>query len=285
MLFERIGIIGVGLIGGSLALAARRAGLVREVVGAGRTAANLETARQRGIVDRIVTDFSDLGPLDLVVLAMPVGATERVARTLMPHLAAGTIVTDVGSVKAPVVTALERLCPATIPFVGAHPIAGGDESGAVAAADDLFQGARCVTTPTPRTDPQALDKVEALWRGVGAVVARMDPAAHDHALAWTSHVVHVIAYALAGAVGESGEELLSCAGPSFRDATRVARSAPELWADLLMTNASQVAEVTTAFAGELARFREAVLAGDMPALRALLERGYQARQALERSTR
>ena len=285
MLFERVGIIGVGLIGGSLALAARRAGLVREVVGAGRTAANLQTALARGIVDRVVTDFSALGALDLVVLAMPVGATERVAQALIPHLAAGTVVTDVGSVKAPVVAALEAVCPATIPVVGAHPIAGGDESGAAAAAADLFEGARCIVTPTARTDARALAKVEELWRGVGAAVERMDPAAHDHALAWTSHVVHVIAYALAGAVGDSGEELLRCGGPSLREATRVARSAPELWADILLTNATQVAAVTAAFGAELNRFREAVLAGDKPALKALLERGHQARQALERSSR
>jgi prephenate dehydrogenase len=281
VLFERIGIVGVGLIGGSLALAARRAGVVREIVGAGRTAANLQTALQRGVVDRTVTDLADMGPVDLVVLAMPVGATEKVTRSLVPHLALGTIVTDVGSVKAPIVNALESLCPVGVPFVGAHPIAGSDESGAVAADADLFAGARCIVTPTVRTDPNALERVEALWRAVGAVVERMDPAAHDHALAWTSHVVHVIAYALAGAA--SG--LQGCAGPSFREATRVARSAPELWTDILMTNAPEVAEVTAAFAGELTRFRDALLAGDTAALTALLQRGYAARQALERSTR
>jgi prephenate dehydrogenase len=110
----------------------------------------------------------------------------------------------------------------------------------------------------------------------------MDPVAHDAALAWTSHVVHVIAYALAGAVGRSGEELLRCAGPSLREATRVARSAPELWADILLTNAGPVAEATAAFGGELARFRDALLAQDAPALRALLQRGFEARQALEK---
>lgn len=285
MLFERVGIIGVGLIGGSLALAARRAGLVREIVGAGRTAANLQTALDRGIVDRVVTDFAALGPLDLVVLAMPVGATERVAQALMPHLQRGAVVTDVGSVKAPVVAALEATCLPDVAVVGAHPIAGGDESGAAAAAADLFDGARCIVTPTARTDAQALANVEELWRAVGAVVERMDPAAHDHALAWTSHVVHVIAYALAGAVGGDGEELLRCAGPSFREATRVARSSPELWVDILLTNGREVAEVTAAFGGELERFREAVLKADKAALLALLERGYQARQALERSRR
>jgi prephenate dehydrogenase len=285
VLFERVGIVGVGLIGGSLALAARRAGLVREVIGAGRSAANLDTALRRRIIDRAVTDFSQFGPLDLVVLAMPVGATEQVARQLLPHLDATTIVTDVGSVKAPIVTALEALGPRPMKFVGTHPIAGGDESGAVAASDDLFAGARCIVTPTSHTDPQSLEQVETLWRGVGAVVERMDPLAHDRALAWTSHVVHVIAYALAGAVGVSGEELLRCAGPSFREATRVARSAPELWTDILMTNATPVAEVTDAFASELTRFRDALLAGDAPALRELLARGFRARQALERSTR
>jgi prephenate dehydrogenase len=285
VLFERIGIIGVGLIGGSLALAARRAGVVREIMGAGRTAANLETALRRGIIDRAVTDFSQLGGLDLVVLAMPIGATERVARELLPHLQPGTIVTDVGSVKAPIVSMLDDLCPPTIPFVGAHPIAGSDESGAVAADVDLFRGARCVLTPTPRTEADALDKIDALWRAVGAVVERMDPTAHDRALAWTSHVVHIVAYALAGATGMSSAELARCAGPSFREATRVARSAPQLWAEILSANAGPVSEVTAALASELSRFRDALLTGDVATLRALLERGHDARMAMERSSR
>jgi prephenate dehydrogenase len=213
---------------------------------------------------------------------MPVGATERVARALLPHLAPGTVVTDVGSVKAPIVSELEGLCGTRTPFVGAHPIAGGDESGAAAAAAELFAGARCVVTPTPRTDARALERIETLWRGVGAVVERMEPAAHDQALAWTSHVVHVIAYALAGAVGSNGEDLLRCAGPSFREATRVARSPPELWADILLTNAGPVADAVAAFDGELTRFRDAIVAQDAPALRALLQRGFQARRALEK---
>lgn len=285
MLFERVAIVGVGLIGGSLALAARGAGLVRELIGVGRGAANLDTARARGIVDRTTRALDAVGPVDLVVLAMPIGSTESVARALVPHLAAGTVVTDVGSVKAPIVHALELICPADRPFVGAHPIAGGERSGAAAADAQLFVGARCVVTPTERTNPEALARVEALWRGVGAVVERMDPAAHDRALAWTSHVVHAIAYALAGAIGAAEGEILRYAGPSLRDATRVAASAPELWADILLANAAEVAEVAATFGAELGRFRDALLARDEAALRTLLDRGHRARQALERLTR
>src|SRR5262249_592376 len=137
VLFERAAIVGVGLIGGSLALAARQAGLMRDIVGVGRTEENLRTARARGIIDRYTRELNDIGSVDLVVLAMPIGRTEAIARTLVPRLAPGTVVTDVGSVKLPVVRALERICADDRPFVGAHPIAGSERSGAGAAQADL----------------------------------------------------------------------------------------------------------------------------------------------------
>jgi prephenate dehydrogenase len=196
VLFERVAIVGVGLIGGSLALAARQAGLIGSVVGVGRGAENLATAKARGFIDRATTDPEAVGAVDLVVLAVPVRSTEPVVRQLLPHLEPGTVLTDVGSVKAPIVSALEPLCPEPLSFVGAHPIAGSERAGAAAADEALFRGARCVVTPTARTDRTALEKIETLWRGVGATVERMSPEAHDRALAWTSHLVHVVAYAL-----------------------------------------------------------------------------------------
>jgi prephenate dehydrogenase len=283
VLFERVAIVGVGLIGGSLALAARGAGLVREIVGVGRSEANLTTARERGIVDRTTRALDGLGHVDLVVLAVPVGGTAAVARTLVPHLAPGTVVTDVGSVKAPVVAALESICPADRPFVGAHPIAGNERSGAAAADGNLFRGARCVVTPTPRTDADALARVEALWRGVGAVVERMDAVAHDRALAWTSHVVHLIAYALARSIGAVDDGIFRYAGPSLRDVTRVAASPPALWTDILLTNAVAVEEVTAVLGQEIERLHRAVAARDEAALRALLQDGHAARRALEKA--
>lgn len=281
MPFERAAIVGVGLIGGSLALAARAAGLLGEVVGLGRSEANLALARSRGIVDRTVRDAAALGPVDLVVLAVPVRSTAAMARTLLPHLRPGTLVTDVGSVKGEVVAQCEAVLPADRPFVGGHPIAGSERAGAGAADPALFRGAPCILTPTPRTDPAALARVRALWEGVGARVQVMSPQAHDAALAWVSHLPHVVAYALVGALARADGGLAALAGGSWRDATRVAASPAELWRDILLANADAVLAATDAFSAQLARLRAAVAAGDAAALQALLEAAVAARRGAD----
>jgi prephenate dehydrogenase len=277
--FERAAIVGVGLIGGSLALAARAAGLIGEVVGLGRSAANLDVARQRGIIDRAVQEPAAIGPVDLVVLAVPVRSTARMAAALLPHLRPGTVVTDVGSVKGEVVAQCEAALPADRPFVGGHPIAGSERAGAAAAHAGLFRGAPCVLTPTARTDATALAAVRALWEGVGARVSEMTPAAHDRALAWVSHLPHVVAYALVGALAGADGQLAALAGGSWRDATRVAASPAELWRDIFLANREAVLAATDAFGAEVARLRAALAAGDEPALLALLERAVAARGA------
>ena len=279
MPFERAAIVGVGLIGGSLALAARAAGLIGEVVGLGRSAANLDVARQRGIIDHAVQDPAAIGPVDLVVLAVPVRSTARMAAALLPHLRPGTVVTDVGSVKGEVVAQCEAALPADRPFVGGHPIAGSERAGAAAADAGLFRGAPCVLTPTARTDATALVAVRALWEGVGARVSEMTPAAHDRALAWVSHLPHVVAYALVGALAGADGQLAALAGGSWRDATRVAASPAELWRDIFLANREAVLAATDAFGAEVARLRAALAAGDDPALLALLERAVAARGA------
>ena len=276
MRFERAAIVGVGLIGGSLALAARQAGLIGEVVGIGRSQQNLDVARARGLIDRAVADLADVGAVDLVVLAVPVRSTASVMRTLLPHVRPGTIVTDVGSVKGEVVAAMEALLPAGRPFVGAHPIAGSERAGAAEARADLFRGAPCILTPTSRTPRPALARVRALWEGVGARVDEMTPEAHDRALAFVSHLPHVVAYALVRGLGDPG--LAALAGGSWRDATRVAESRAELWCDILLANADAVVAATESFAAEVERFRQAVVAGDAAALTALLEEATSARQ-------
>jgi len=277
--FERAAIVGVGLIGGSLALAARAAGLIGEVFGLGRSAANLDVARQRGIIDHAVQDPAAIGPVDLVVLAVPVRSTARMAAALLPHLRPGTVVTDVGSVKGEVVAQCEAALPADRPFVGGHPIAGSERAGAAAADAGLFRGAPCVLTPTARTDATALAAVRALWEGVGARVSEMTPAAHDRALAWVSHLPHVVAYALVGALAGADGQLAALAGGSWRDATRVAASPAELWRDIFLANREAVLAATDAFGAEVARLRAALAAGDEPALLALLERAVAARGA------
>ncbi|MBX3027467.1 prephenate dehydrogenase/arogenate dehydrogenase family protein [bacterium] len=276
--FERAAIVGVGLIGGSLALAARAAGLIGEVVGIGRGEANLAVARARGICDRTLRDPAGLGPVDLVVLAVPVRSTAAVARSLLPHLRPGTLVTDVGSVKGEVVAQCEAVLPADRPFVGGHPIAGSERAGAAAADAALFRGAPCILTPSPRTDAAALARVRGLWEGVGARVQTMTPAAHDRALAWVSHLPHVVAYALVGALAAADGGMAAFAGGSWRDATRVAASPAELWRDILLANAEAVLAATDAFSAAVARLRAAVAAGDERALQALLEAAVAARR-------
>ncbi|HVM98090.1 MAG TPA: prephenate dehydrogenase/arogenate dehydrogenase family protein, partial [Candidatus Acidoferrales bacterium] len=224
-LFERVTIAGVGLIGGSLALAARAAGLIDEVVGLGRGAANLETARRRGIVDRYSHDPLEAArDADLLLLAVPVGAAASVVQTCAPALRAGAVVSDVGSVKASVVRDVEAALPAGLAFVGAHPIAGTEASGAAAADAALFRGSRCIITPAARSTPAATAKIHALWEGVGMAVESMPAERHDAILAWVSHLPHVLAFSFVDALIAVDRGYASYGGPSFRSLTRVAAS-------------------------------------------------------------
>ena len=244
-LADRMTIAGVGLIGGSLAAAAREAGLVGEVLGFGRTKANLETARTRGLIDRIVTDDAAAAAADVIVLAAPVRTSGTLAARFAPHAKATAIVTDVGSVKGTLVAALEATWPDPARVVGAHPIAGSEESGAGAAKADLFRGRLCVLTPTARTAPEALRTIRALWEGVGARVEEMSAAAHDAILARVSHLPHVLAYALVRAVADGradGRRLLDYAGSGFLDATRIAASPAEVWRDIALANRAAIEE-------------------------------------------
>lgn len=283
ILFERVAVVGVGLIGGSLALAARAAGLVGHVTGVGRGATNLATAHERGIVDRTTHRVEDVGPVDLVVLAAPVRTIPVLARQLAPHLSPGTVVTDVGSVKGSIVEELENVLPPGCPFVGTHPIAGGERSGAEVADAELFRGAPCVVTPTSRTDAAALGRIEALWQNVGARVLRMSPAEHDRALAWTSHLVHALAYCLTQVIDVADPEAFACAGPSLRETTRVAASSPALWRDIFLANGPAVVGVMETYLSQLERLKESIASGDEEAIMRLLEAGRKARERLEAS--
>jgi prephenate dehydrogenase len=277
--FERAVVAGVGLIGGSLALAARRAGLVGEVVGLGRGRENLQLALDRGLVDRVSQDPAEAARgADLAVLAVPVAAMAQVAGAMAPALAAGAVVTDAGSVKARVVREVGAVLPAGIRFVGAHPIAGTEDSGAGAAREDLFRGARCLVTPTAATDADALERVEALWRGVGAVVERMTPERHDELLAWVSHVPHMLAFSLMRA---APPETHRYAGPSFRDATRVAASPVEMWRDIALYNADAIVAGLDGVLAELNTLRDALRRGDAEAAAATFAAARAARRRLD----
>jgi prephenate dehydrogenase len=244
-LAERMTVAGVGLIGGSLAAAARRAGLVGEVIGVGRSPGNLAVALDRGLVDRIATDDATAADADLIVLATPVGTCAPLAARLRPHARAGAVLTDVGSVKATLVTALEAAWGDAARVVGAHPVAGSEASGAAAARADLFRDRLCVLTPTARTGSPARGLVRALWEGVGARVEEMPADVHDAILARVSHLPHVLAYALVRAVADrraDARRVLDYAGTGFLDATRIAASPPELWRDIALANRAAVLE-------------------------------------------
>ena len=283
-LADRLLVVGVGLIGGSLALAARAAGLVGEVVGFGRTPANLQLAAQRGLIDRIATDpATAMQGVGMVVLATPVGSCGAVAQQLRPHAAPGTILTDVGSVKARVVADMEQAWDGAGPVVGAHPIAGSEASGAGAARADLFRGRRCLLTPTTTTDRTGLHVVRMLWEGVGAEVDELSPAAHDAILARVSHLPHMVAAALVATVDAAridGRALGPFVGSGFRDSTRIAASRAELWRDIARANASALGAALDEFRRTLDAIAAAIASDDAPALDRLLGGAEHARRAL-----
>jgi prephenate dehydrogenase len=239
-IFRKMVVVGVGLIGGSLALDAKRLGLIEEIVGFGRSEKNLRFAKQHGIIDRYLLDEGDTPTdTDFLLSATPVRAVVLTTARFLPALQAGCIVSDVGSVKGEIVRGMERLLPRDIPFVGAHPIAGSEQWGAEAAKTDLFVRHRCILTPTQKTDARALKKVAMLWRRVGARVEIMDPETHDLILGVISHLPHVLVYALVNALARArvpGVDLKSYCAGGFKDFTRIASSRPELWRDICLMN-------------------------------------------------
>lgn len=280
----RLVVAGVGLIGGSFALAARAAGLVGEIVGVGRTRANLDAALRLGIIDRIATRPAEaVRDADVILLAAPVGQCAALAAAFRPHARPDAILTDAGSTKGGLVVALEAAWTSPALVVGAHPIAGSEHAGAAAARADLYRDRPCILTPTAATDRQALARVRALWEGIGARVTEMDAAHHDAILARVSHVPHLVAYALVLATLDGrvpGEELLAWAGAGFRDTTRIAASPAELWRDIALANAPAVCEGLAEFRAALERIEGCVASGDASGLEAALALASAARRAL-----
>lgn len=280
---KRLGIVGVGLLGGSIGLVARRDGLADEVVGVGRTQKNLDLALERGCIDRASTKVDALEGADLVVLATPIGKLADAAAAVAPLVAPGAIVTDVGSSKAGVVESCSAALGTRARFVGSHPIAGMETSGAAAAKEDLFVGARCVVTPVPATDREASAQVTALWRALGMEVDEMSPQEHDRVLALTSHLPHVAAWALARAVAaarDAGPDPIRFSGPSLRDMTRIAGASVEMWRDILVANADSVLTQIDAFRARVDDLAAAIAGRDAGELDRLLGEAADFRRAL-----
>ena len=281
-------VAGVGLIGGSLALALREAGAVTSVVGIGRSRANLDDARTRGIVDRayLLDDRwqHELADADVVLVAAPVAQFAALFAAIAPHIGADTVVTDAGSSKQDVIAAARHAFGARFAqFVPAHPIAGGERSGAAAASAVLYRGRNVLVTPVAQTSGPALARVEAMWRATGANVSRLDAGAHDRIFAAVSHLPHILAHTLVAELASraDAEALFAQAGPGFRDFTRIAASSPEMWRDVALANREALLAEITAFSDALARVASSIADGDGAALEALFARSRDARSRWE----
>jgi prephenate dehydrogenase len=280
----KLAVVGVGLIGGSFALALKEAGLVGEIVGIGRGRANLETAREKGIIDAFTHSLSEgVAGADVVFLSTPVQTLSKVASEVLPHMKPGAILTDGGSVKAEVIAAIEPMLPADVHFVPGHPVAGTEQSGAAAAFATLYRGRRCILTPTSRTSPDALEKIKYLWQAAGSDVVVMTPEKHDRILAAISHLPHMVAYALVDAVdncSDENENILNYSAGGFRDFTRIASSDPTMWRDIALSNRAALLEVIEKFEKSLSEVKQDIAAGNSEGLFEFFLRSKQRRDAI-----
>ena len=254
--FKQITILGVGLIGASLALSCRQRKLVGHIVGFGRNAANLKNAQERNIIDSGSTDLKTaVEGSDLIILCTPVGVLVERVREMVPFLQDGCIITDAGSVKGPMVDKIDTLLPNTLRYVGAHPIAGGEQSGLEAARADLLTDAKCIITPTANTQTEALERVTEFWSEVGMQTLTMDAHEHDTVFGALSHLPHVVAYALMNTVAnvktESYGDILSMSGGGLKDITRIASSDPVMWRDICLQNKVPVVTLINQFQNAL----------------------------------
>ena len=264
--FKKIVIFGVGLIGGSFALALRKAKAVDCVVGFGRSVQPLIHAQQLGVIDRIGKDVAaEVGDADLVLLATPVGQMAELMKRIAPHLATQTIVTDGGSTKSDVVReAYAQLGDKVAQFVPAHPIAGAELSGPLAARSDLFQWKKVVLTPLPENSAESVARVRHAWELCGAMVSELTPAQHDEVFAVVSHLPHLLSFALVYDIAQrdNREQLMSFAASGFRDFTRIAASSPEMWRDICMANRVALLNELQIYIAELNGISDALAAGD-----------------------
>jgi len=284
-LFERIALIGVGLIGSSLARVIRRDGLAGHLVGCARSEATRKAVMALGIADSVTDDPAiAAADADLVVICTPIGAYGAVMEAIAPVLKPGCIVSDVGSVKRVVIDTLAPHLPEGVHLVPGHPVAGTENSGPEAGFDTLFEGRWTILTPPPGTDEAAIEKVARLWRHAGSQIDRMDAAHHDQVLAITSHVPHMIAYTIVGTATDLEDrlksEVIKFAASGFRDFTRIAASDPVMWRDIFLSNRDAVLEMMGRLTEDLARLQRAIRDGDGDALEALFRRTREIRRGV-----
>ncbi len=280
-IFNKVVVFGVGLIGGSFALALKKAGVVSEVVGVGRRPETLQRAKALGIID-IAGDVSSVAGADLVLIAAPVAQTEALLHSIAPHLQAGTIVTDAGSTKSDVVEAARRALGSKIAqFVPGHPIAGREQNGPDAALADLYVGKKVVLTALPENPADAVNRVAEAWKHCGANIHQLTAAEHDAVFAAVSHLPHLLAYALVDDIAsrDNASTLFQYAASGFRDFTRIAGSSPEMWRDIALANRAALLAELDAYSAQLSTLRMMLANSDGAALEKTFGRAQSARQA------
>ena len=279
--FKRIAIFGVGLIGGSFALALKSAGAVTHVVGVGRSAASLERALELGIIDEIAVSIeSAVRDADLILIAAPVAQTAQILSSILPHLQVGTVVTDAGSTKSDVVAAARLVMGDKLAqFVPAHPIAGRELNGPDAAVVDLYFGKKTVITRLPENSDEDVSSVAHAWQSCGAVIHYLSPAEHDTVFASVSHLPHLLAYALVNDIAKKShaDKLFQYAASGFRDFTRIAGSSPEIWRDITLANRSAILQELDSYTAQLARLRVHLANGDADAIEMIYANAQRAR--------
>ena len=279
--FERIVVFGVGLIGGSFALALKQAGVVKRVIGVGRRAETLQRAHALGMIDAI-GDPSSVAGADLVLIAAPVAQTETLLREMQPHLQDGTVVTDAGSTKSDVVGAARvALGEKIAQFVPGHPIAGREQNGPEAALADLYRGKKVVLTALPENSSDSIALVAGAWQHCGALIHYLSPEEHDAVFAAVSHLPHLLAYALVGDIAsrDNADRLFQYAASGFRDFTRIAGSSPEMWRDISLANRQALLAELDAYTEQLSSLRAMLLSADGAALEHVYARAQSARQS------
>jgi cyclohexadieny/prephenate dehydrogenase len=285
-LFRRLALLGIGLIGSSVARIAReRRDLAGEVVASARTQATLDRVTELGIADRVELDPGRaVEGVDCVMLCAPVGAYAGLAQAIAPHLAPGCVLTDVGSTKQSVIRDVGPLVPAGVHFVPAHPLAGTEYSGPDAGFTTLFEGRWCLLTPPPGTDPESIEKIAGLWRRCGSMVEIMEAAHHDRVLAIVSHLPHLIAFTICGTADdladESRQQVLKFAASGFRDFTRIAASDPVMWRDVFLNNREALLEMLARFTEDAQAMARAVRWGDTAYIEDKILRGRVIRRRL-----
>lgn len=265
--FKKVTIIGVGLVGASFALAMKKNNLCDKITGCGRNLDNLQRAKEKAVIDsfKVAPEEACVGS-DFVLFATPVGSFVDIAKKIRNSLSIGTIVTDVGSVKGKLVRDMEALMPEGVFFVGGHPIAGSNHSGIDAASADIFRGAKCVITPTEKTNKTATEKVGSIWKTFGSVVKLINPDEHDRIYASVSHLPHLIAYLIVNTVADVDGSYLKFSGQGFMDTTRIASSSPEIWRDICILNKENLLESIEIFKNNLDRVSQYLRANDSESL-------------------